>query len=97
MLIVPTVCALVGAIVPFTPVARILGFAPLPPVFFLILLAMIVTYLGLVEFAKGIFYAAHPRAFAKPPTTHPDRLVRRIVRRLSPFTRHSIVASDVTR
>ena len=85
MLIVPTVCAVVGAIVPFTPVAGILGFAPLPPVFFLILVAMIVTYLGLVEFAKGIFYAAHPRAFAKPPTTHPDRLARRIVRRLSPF------------
>ncbi len=97
MLIVPTVCAVVGAIVPFTPVAGILGFAPLPPVFFLILLAMIVTYLGLVEFAKDIFYAAHPRAFAKPPTTHPDRLARRIVRRLSPFTRHSIAASEVTR
>jgi Mg2+-importing ATPase len=88
MLVLPPLCALVGAIVPFTPVARILGFSPLPPLFFLILVAMIATYLGLVECAKVVFYAAHPRAFAKPPSTHPDRITRRIVRRLSHFTRH---------
>ncbi|HVC40865.1 MAG TPA: magnesium-translocating P-type ATPase [Candidatus Saccharimonadales bacterium] len=88
MLIVPTSCAVAGAVVPFTPVATALGFSPLPPVFFVILVAMIATYLGLVECVKVFFYAAHPRAFAKPPTTHPDRLTRRIGRRLSHFTRH---------
>jgi Mg2+-importing ATPase len=88
MLIVPPFCALVGAIVPFTPVAHILGFSPLPPEFFLILVAMIVTYLALVECVKVLFYAAHPRAFIKPPTTHPVRLTRRIARRVSHFTRH---------
>jgi Mg2+-importing ATPase len=88
MLIVPPFCALVGAIVPFTPVAHILGFSTLPPVFFLILVAMILAYLGLVECAKVVFYAANPRAFVKPPTTHPARLTRRIARRVSHFTRH---------
>jgi Mg2+-importing ATPase len=90
MLIVPPLCAVVGAIVPFTPVAHILGFSPLPAEFFLILVAMIVTYLALVECVKVVFYAAHPRAFVKPPTTHPVRLTRRIARRMSHFTRHGI-------
>ncbi len=92
MLIVPPLCAVVGATVPFTPVAHILGFSPLPAEFFLILVAMIVTYLALVECVKVVFYAAHPRAFAKPPTTHPVRLTRRIARRMSHFTRHGIAS-----
>jgi Mg2+-importing ATPase len=92
MLIVPPFCAALGAVVPFTPVAGLLGFSPLPPVFFLILLAMIVTYLGLVECAKIIFYAAHPRAFVKPPTTQRARLTRRIARRVSHFTRHGLAS-----
>ena len=88
MLVVPPLCALAGAIVPFTPVAHTLGFSPLPAEFFLILVAMIVTYLALVEGVKVVFYAAHPRSFVKPPTTHPVRLTRRIARRVSHFTRH---------
>ena len=94
MLIVPTSCAAVGAIVPFTPVAGLLGFSPLPPVFFVILVAMIATYLGLVECAKVVFYRANPRAFAKAPSTHPDRVTRRIVRRLSHFTRHGVAGAS---
>ena len=53
-------CAIVGALLPFTPLAPILGFAPLPPLFFGALLVMIVTYLGLVEVAKRWFYRRYP-------------------------------------
>ena len=53
-------CAAVGALLPFTPLAPILGFAPLPPLFFGALLVMIVTYLGLVEVAKRWFYRRYP-------------------------------------
>ena len=88
MLIVPTTCAAIGAVVPFTPVAHLLGFAPLPPVFFLILFGMVVTYLGLVEAAKIAFYAVHPRPFIKPPTISRERHLRRVFRRLSLFSRH---------
>jgi P-type Mg2+ transporter len=62
MLVAPITCALIGAALPFTPLAGFLGFATLPVSFFLILLGMIATYL-LVEIAKRRFYAvqAHPR------------------------------------
>jgi P-type Mg2+ transporter len=43
---------LVGALLPYTPLAGPLGFTPLPPLFFLILIAMVVTYLLLVEVGK---------------------------------------------
>jgi Mg2+-importing ATPase len=43
---------LLGAILPFTPIAPDLGFQPLPALFFAILVVMTVTYLGLVELAK---------------------------------------------
>jgi Mg2+-importing ATPase len=49
MFITPMTCALIGAVLPFTPLAGFLGFAPLPISFFLILLWMIATYLLLVE------------------------------------------------
>jgi P-type Mg2+ transporter len=50
------VCAAVGALLPFTPLAPWLGFVPLPPGFFAFLLFMIVSYLGLVELVKRWFY-----------------------------------------
>jgi Mg2+-importing ATPase len=53
-------CAAVGALLPFTPLAPILGFVPLPPLFFGALLVMIVTYLGLVEVVKRWFYRRYP-------------------------------------
>lgn len=43
---------LVGAILPFTPMADALGFTALPPLYFLILVAMTTTYLLLVELGK---------------------------------------------
>jgi len=47
-----------GLIVVVSPLGALLGFAPLPPVFFGVLLLMIVSYLGLVQLIKRRFYAA---------------------------------------
>ena len=52
-------CVLVGAAIPFTPIGHLLGFTPLPPLFFAALAAMVVTYLVLVEIAKTLFYRRH--------------------------------------
>ncbi|ARB92344.1 magnesium-translocating P-type ATPase [Legionella longbeachae] len=41
-----------AALLPFTPVAKFLGFVPLPPTYFLFLITATVTYLFLVEFIK---------------------------------------------
>jgi Mg2+-importing ATPase len=47
---------LVAAVLPFTPFATHLGFVAPPPLFYLILLAMVLCYLVAVEFAKRLFY-----------------------------------------
>ncbi|MFI4972214.1 MAG: hypothetical protein ACHP7H_06020 [Hyphomicrobiales bacterium] len=49
-------CVAVGAALPFTPLAGWFHFQPLPPLYFLVLGAMVVIYLGLVETAKFFFY-----------------------------------------
>ncbi|MDQ6840542.1 MAG: magnesium-translocating P-type ATPase, partial [Actinomycetota bacterium] len=69
MMITPPTCALVGALLPFTPVAEFLGFTTLPLRFFLILVGMIGSYLVLVELVKSRFYAAQQHR-RRPPTTH---------------------------
>lgn len=43
---------LVGAVLPFTPLAGVLGFAPLPAMYFFFLIGATGTYLMLVELAK---------------------------------------------
>jgi Mg2+-importing ATPase len=53
-------CATAGALLPFTPLAPWLGFAPLPPLFFGFLVVMVVGYLGLMELVKGWFYRRYP-------------------------------------
>jgi Mg2+-importing ATPase len=53
-------CAVAGALLPFTPLAPWLGFTPLPPLFFAVLLVMIISYLGLVEVVKRWFYQRYP-------------------------------------
>lgn len=45
---------LLGLLIPFTPIARDLGFVPLPPVYFAFLAGATVTYLLLVEIGKRI-------------------------------------------
>ena len=44
--------ALVGMLLPFTPLAGIFGFTPLPPLYFLFLFFTVVTYLLLVQVGK---------------------------------------------
>jgi len=43
----------VGILLPFTPVAPVLGFAPLPPSFFAFLGAVVLMYLVMVETLKS--------------------------------------------
>ncbi len=93
MLLVPTGAALVGAILPYTGLAHVLGFTPLPTTFFLLLFGMVVVYLLLVELAKTPFYRApHARApqarTPRPATSQAQRLERRICRRASRFIHH---------
>jgi P-type Mg2+ transporter len=71
-------CVIVGAIIPFTPAARIFGFRPLPFGFFVILAAMVVTYLALVELGKAFFFARWRPAGSAAPLS--DRRQRRISR-----------------
>jgi P-type Mg2+ transporter len=89
MLLVPTGAALVGAILPYTGLAGLLGFTPLPTTFFLLLFAMVAVYLLLVELAKTRFYRAPHAQTPRPAITHAERLERRIRRRASRFIRHS--------
>jgi P-type Mg2+ transporter len=53
-------CALTGAVLPFTPAAPWLGLVPLPPLFFAVLISMVVAYLALVEGVKRWFYRRYP-------------------------------------
>jgi Mg2+-importing ATPase len=88
MLVVPTGAAVVGAILPFTGLAHLLGFTPLPTNFFLLLAAMVVVYLVLVEVAKTRFYRLPHARTPRPATTHDQRLERRIRRRAARFVHH---------
>lgn len=48
--------AVIGAVLPFTPVGTYFGFVPPPARFYLILAGMVVVYLVMVEVAKQGFY-----------------------------------------
>jgi P-type Mg2+ transporter len=90
MLLVPTGAAVVGAILPYTGVAHLLGFTPLPTTFFLLLFGMVVLYLLLVELAKTRFYRAPHAQSPRPPSAHAQKLERRIRRRASRFIRFAV-------
>ncbi|HET7356426.1 MAG TPA: magnesium-translocating P-type ATPase [Nocardioidaceae bacterium] len=72
----------VGAVLPATPLARTLGFHPLPAGFFATLAAMVLGYLALVEAGKRWFYRATP-APAGLPTDLGHRYLRRRAARFS--------------
>ena len=57
----------VGALIPQSPLNDTLGFAPLPPAFFAVLVAFVIAYLLSVEFAKYVFYKT-----AAPPPPDPS-------------------------
>jgi P-type Mg2+ transporter len=58
----------VGSVLPATPLARTLGFSPLPVAFFAALAGMVVGYLALVEAGKRIFYRT--AQLTPPPRRH---------------------------
>ena len=49
---------LAGLIVVLSPLGSVLGFAPLPPLFFAVLVLMVITYLAMVQFVKQRFFEA---------------------------------------
>ena len=69
-----------GALLPATPLARSLGFSPLPGGFFLALAAMIVTYLALAEVCKRWFFRTSPVVTAKRVRSGGHRIHRRAAR-----------------
>jgi Mg2+-importing ATPase len=83
MIVLPILMASIGAVLPFTPLAHLLGFTTLPLAFFLILVAMVIAYLVLIEFVKARFYARqdrpHPTS-SSPRTRHRRHLQRRAAR-----------------
>src|SRR5207249_3078953 len=79
----------VAAALPYTPLARTLGFTALPPVFMIIVAAMVAVYLVLVEVVKRMLMTPQdllrpsaPPALAVPAT----RRRRRVHRRAARFT-----------
>ncbi|HEY5121720.1 MAG TPA: magnesium-translocating P-type ATPase [Acidimicrobiales bacterium] len=88
MLFVPTGAALVGAVLPYTGLAKLFGFSVLPTKFFLLLFAMVVVYLALVESAKVWFFRRRTPHLAVTTTTHTQRLEKRIRKRASRFIGH---------
>ena len=61
-------CVTIGALLPYSPVAHLLGFTALPAAFFGFLVAMIILYLVLIELGKERFYRTEP---AGPPLARP--------------------------
>jgi Mg2+-importing ATPase len=79
---------IVGALLPFTPLGHLLGFRPLPGLFFLALAGIVVCYLVLIEVGKYWFY----RLYRAPAAAEPrHRTVGfRVHRRAARFTTHSL-------
>ncbi len=78
-----------GAILPATPFAESLGFAPLPGAFFVTLVLMVLGYLVIIEIGKWWFFRV-AQAPATPVTAavpSPRRLLSRRARRFSTIAR----------
>jgi P-type Mg2+ transporter len=56
MLLAALAVVAVGTVLPFTPLAHVLGFRPLPRLFFLALVGIVVCYLALIELGKYWFF-----------------------------------------
>src|SRR6185436_10608026 len=67
----------VGALLPATPLATVLGFHPLPGGFFAALAAMVAFYLVLVEVGKRLFYGVEPAPTGLPLLPVGHRHLRR--------------------
>ena len=81
----------VGAALPASPFGRMLGFQPLPGLFFLALVLMVVAYLLLIELGKYWFYRTYRTYRESAPAAAPPpvpRRRRRVQRRAARFTTH---------
>ncbi len=78
LLVTSLACVAVGLALPFSPLAGVLGFTPLPLGFLAILVLMVITYLGLVEMGKARFFRPTPgeRPLARPHVPRERRLHR---------------------
>ncbi|MFF5259867.1 magnesium-translocating P-type ATPase [Actinomadura viridis] len=74
-----------GAVLPFTPLARILGFQPLPADFFFVLAWLVIAYLALIEIGKRWFFRHVPEV----PRARPRRTGHRVHRRAARFSARS--------
>jgi P-type Mg2+ transporter len=91
LLITTIAVTLIGAALPFSPLAPVFGFIPLPWPFFLILVAMIAAYGLLADVGKKLFYRLAVRAAPAPPRPAHAR-ERRIQRVASRWSRHKLAA-----
>jgi Mg2+-importing ATPase len=83
--------ALLGAILPFTPLASLFGFTPIPAAFMGILLVMIVTYLLLVDLGKRLFFRAERKGASVAAHRPPQQ---RRIHRLSTRWTHPAPLTD---
>lgn len=75
----------IGAYIPYSPIAGVLGFTPLPAPFFLALTGMVVIYLILVELAKAwLFHRPRPQRETARVRGRVHRISRRAARFSSP-------------
>jgi Mg2+-importing ATPase len=75
-------------VLPFTPLGHVLGFQPLPGLFFLALAGIVVCYLVLIEIGKYWFY----RLYQAPAAAEPRHRTAgfRVHRRAARFTTHTL-------
>jgi Mg2+-importing ATPase len=76
----------IGAVLPFTPLGHVLGFRPLPGLFFLTLAGIVICYLVLIEIGKYLFFRFY-RPPAQPAPRHRTP-GHRVHRRADRFTTH---------
>ncbi len=81
--------AVVGVLLPLSPLSHLLGFARLPLGFFLALVGMVVAYLVLIELAKRLFFAD---AEGRLPHVRRRGHQHRVQRRAARFSTSSSVA-----
>jgi Mg2+-importing ATPase len=69
----------IGALLPVSPFAHLLGFGHLSPLFYFALVLMVIAYLTLTELIKQRFF--RPRRHSHPLAARPPDRDRRIQRR----------------
>ncbi|HUC58832.1 MAG TPA: magnesium-translocating P-type ATPase [Streptosporangiaceae bacterium] len=78
-----------GMVLPYSPLARLLGFRPLPGLFFLALIGIVVSYLALIELGKYVFYRWRPAPVSTGPRHRtPGYRIRRRAARFAAKSLH---------